>query len=159
MRVEKQVTIRAGPEAVWAFLWDVERLAGCIPGCREARTVEPKRRYAARVEERIGPFKAAFPLDIEVLEAEAPRRLAARASGRDSALASAVKVELRVELAGRDGGETELHLAADVSVLGKLGTLGHGAIVRRADEIVAQFAEAIRQRLERPEGPGRGAAC
>ncbi len=153
MRFEKEVAIRAPREQVWAFLWNVEQLVSCVPGCSEARTIEEKKRYAARVQEKIGPFKAEFPLDVEVVEVDEPRRLRARASGKDSAVASSAKVDLSVDLADTEAG-TDLRVTADVSILGKLGTLGHGLIKRRADEIIGQFADAIRQRLECREEHG-----
>ena len=150
MRFEKQVEINTPRSDVWAFLWDVEQLASCVPGCREAHTVEQKKRYTARVGEKIGPFKVEFPLEIEVLEVDEPRRLTARASGKDSMVGSAIKVDLIVDLADAAAG-TDLRVTVDVNILGKLGTLGHGMIKRRADEIVGQFADAIRQRLEKEE--------
>ncbi len=153
MRLEKQVAIQAPREKVWAFLWNVEQLMSCIPGCEGARTVEEKKRYTAKVREKIGPFKAEFPLEIEVLGVDEPCRLTARASGKDSAVASSVKVDLSVDLADTGAG-TDLRVTADVSILGKLGTLGYGLIKRRADEIIGQFAGAIRQRLESREGSG-----
>lgn len=151
MRFEKQVEINAPRSEVWRFLWDVKQLASCVPGCREAHTVEEKKRYTARVGEKIGPFKVEFPLDIEVLEADEPGRLMVRASGKDSMVGSAIKVDLIVDLAEAGSG-TDLRVTVDVNIFGKLGTLGHGMIKRRADEIVGQFADAIRQRLEREEG-------
>jgi carbon monoxide dehydrogenase subunit G len=148
VQFEKQVTIKAPIAEVWKFLWDVERLVSCIPGCVEAGTVEERKRYTARIREKIGPFKAEFPLEVEVLQVDEPRRLTARASGKDSMLASSMKVDLSVSLAESDEGGTSLGVTADVNILGKIGTLGHGVIKRRADEIIGQFADAIRQRLE-----------
>lgn len=75
MRVEREVGIKALRERVWAFLWDVPRLAACIPGAKDVRVVEEQRRYAAVVGEKVGPFKVEFPLEIEVLEAVPPERL------------------------------------------------------------------------------------
>src|SRR5207249_9144315 len=111
--------------------------------------VEEGRRYAAVVGEKVGPFKVQFPLEIEVLEATPPERLRARAGGRDAAVDGLVRVELHVALAPVDGG-TALTLAADISVLGKLGTLGHGVIVRKSTDIIDRFARAIRAQLEGP---------
>ncbi len=149
MRFEEEVAINAPRRDVWAFLWNVEQLVSCVPGCREARTVEEKKRYTARVGEKIGPIKVDFPLEIEVLEMDEPRRLVARAAGKDPTVGSSIKIDLSVDLAEAEMGGTGLHVAADVTILGKLGTLGHGPIKRRATEIVSQFADAIRQRLER----------
>ena len=147
MKVEREILIGAPREAVWAFLWDVPRLAACIPGARDVRAVEEKKRYTALVGDKVGPFKVEFPLEIEVLEAQAPEHLRARAGGRDGKVDGLVRVQLDLALA--DAGEgTSLRLAADISVLGKLGTLGHSVIVRKGNDIVARFASAVQAQLE-----------
>ena len=148
MKFEKTMSVKAPREAVWTFLWDVPRVAACIPGCKSAQVVEEGKRYTAVVTEKIGPFKVEFPLAIEVLEAQAPERLKARAGGKDTKVDGLVRVELDLQLAEAGGG-TEMRLSADISVLGKLGTLGHSVIVRRGDEVVAKFADALRAQLER----------
>jgi carbon monoxide dehydrogenase subunit G len=43
---------------------------------------------------------------------------------------------------------TTLQVEAEVTVLGKLGTLGHSVVVRRGEAIVAQFANAIQAALD-----------
>ena len=132
---------------MWSFLWDVPRLAACIPGATDVRTLEEGKRYAAVVGEKVGPFKVRFPLEIEVLEVDPPARLRARAGGRDTAVDGLVKVDLDVSLRAVEGG-TALGLQAEISVLGKLGTLGHSVIVRKGTDIVARFADAVRAQLE-----------
>jgi carbon monoxide dehydrogenase subunit G len=151
VRVEREIGIRAPREAVWNFLWDLPRLAGCIPGAREVRTIEEGKRYAAIVGEKVGPFRVQFPLEIEVLGVEPPARLHARAGGRDTSVDALVRVDLDVSLTAVDGGTT-LGIAAEIAVLGKLGTLGHSVIVRKGTEIVDRFAAAVRMQLE--EGTG-----
>jgi carbon monoxide dehydrogenase subunit G len=148
MRFEKQVTVDAPRQNVWDFLWDVSRLAACIPGCETAEEVEPYQRYQATIREKVGPFRVKVPLAIEVLENTAPERLVARASGKDTVVQSHVKVELDLALIEMSPQVTQLQLTADVAVLGKLGTLGHSVIVRKGDEIVGQFAAALRTELQ-----------
>ena len=111
------------------------------------QTVEERRRYTAVVAEKVGPFKVQFPLTIEVVEVQAGERLRARANGRDAAVDGLVKVDLDVTVTPADTG-TALKVAADISVLGKLGTLGHSVIVRKGTDIVDRFAEAVRAQLE-----------
>lgn len=148
MIVDREITIAAPRAKVWDFLWDVERVAACIPGARDVRTVEAGKRYAAVVGEKVGPFKVQFPLAIDVVEVDAPSRLRARAGGRDAAVDGLVKVDLDLSLAEADGGTTALRLVADINVLGKLGSLGHSVIVRKGTDIVDRFAAAIRAALE-----------
>jgi carbon monoxide dehydrogenase subunit G len=147
MKVEREIGIRAPREAVWAFLWDVPRLAACIPGGTEVRTVEDGKRYAAVVGERVGPFRVRVPLEIEVLDVEPLARLRARAGGRDASVDGLVKVDIDVSLTAVEGG-TALRLLAEIAVLGKLGTLGHSVIVRKGTEVVDRFAGALRAQLE-----------
>jgi hypothetical protein len=148
LKVEREIRIGAPRAKVWDFLWDVPRLAACIPGASDVRAIEEGKRYAAVVADKVGPFRVKFPLEIEVLEAQAPERLRARAGGRDTAVDGLVKVELDVALTDVEGG-TGFRLAADIAVLGKLGTLGHSVIVRRGNDIVDRFAAAVRAQLEK----------
>jgi len=147
VKVEREVTIAAPREAVWNFLWDVPRLAACIPGAKDVQTLEERRRYTAVVADKVGPFKVQFPLTIEVVDVQAPERLRARANGRDAAVDGLVKVDLEVAVTPAETG-TVLKVAADISVLGKLGTLGHSVIVRKGTDIVDRFAAAVRAQLE-----------
>lgn len=149
MTVDREVTIAAPPQRVWDFLWDVPRLAACIPGATDVQTVEEGKRYTAVVGDRVGPFRVKFPLQIDVLEVQPPARLRARAGGRDAAVDGIVKVDLDVSLTAAGDGTT-LRLLADINVLGKLGTLGHSVIVRKGTDIVDRFAAAVRAQLEAP---------
>ena len=56
-------------------------------------------------------------------------------------------MSLDVGLVPVEGG-TALTLVADIAVLGKLGTLGHGVIARKGAEVIDHFAGAIRAQLE-----------
>jgi carbon monoxide dehydrogenase subunit G len=150
VKVEREIRIGAPRQAVWDFLWDVPRLAACIPGAKDVRTLEDGKRYAAVVGEKVGPFRVQFPLEIEVLEVRAPERLRARAGGRDTSVDGLVKVELDVTLREAEAG-TAVALVADIAVLGKLGTLGHSVIVRKGTDIVDRFAAAVRAQLEGKE--------
>ena len=146
MHFTRDIEIGRSPEQVWEFLWDVERVARCLPGCREARTLVPHERYAAVVGERVGPFTVTFPLEIQVIEVEEGRRLKAQAAGRDPAMGSSLRATLELSLEPRGDGCT-VHLVSDAAVLGKLGTLGQGMIQRKADQMMEQFAAAIQQAL------------
>lgn len=147
MKLEKEISVPTAPDKVWAFLWDVERVARCLPGCRDVRTVVPHERYEAVVAERVGPFKVQFPLEIRVVEAEEPRRLKAEAVGRDAAMGTSLRVTLDLRLEGVGSG-SRLVIMSDTSLSGKLATLGHGMIQQRADGIMTKFAQAMQRELE-----------
>jgi carbon monoxide dehydrogenase subunit G len=142
MRVARQLTVAAVPERVWQTLWDVPRMVACVPGCVEAREIEPRRRYAARMSQRVGPIALSVPLDIQVTE-EAPGRLALQAHGRDGLLAAEVQMSVRLAVEAAETG-SRLAVEAEGRVLGKLGALGASVIQRRAEELVDEFAARLR---------------
>jgi carbon monoxide dehydrogenase subunit G len=148
LRFDKEVRIQVPRERVWEFIWDVDRFIGCVPGCKEAKTIEAGKLYAATIAEKVGPFRVEFPATIEVLEREESTRIRARAAGADGKVGSRIKIELDVNLKDQGGGETVLAFVADVDVLGKLAALGHGIIKRKADQILDEFARSVKNKLE-----------
>ena len=147
MRFEKEVEILAPKEKVWNFIWDVDRFIACVPGCKEAKTLEPGKLYSATMVEKVGPFRVEFPTSIEVLEKEELSRIKARASGADNKIGSRMKLELDVSLR-EQGDKTVLGFVAGVDILGKLAALGHGMIKRKADQVLDEFARAVKKQLE-----------
>ena len=147
MRFERDIEINSPKEKVWRFLWDVDRFIACVPGCKEAGTVDPGKSYTATMTEKVGPFRVEFPMKIDVLESRELEYIKAQATGSDSKIGSRMKVELEVALAS-DGDRTKLRLASNVDILGKLATLGHSMIKRKADQVMDEFARNLKQKLE-----------
>lgn len=147
MRFEKEIGILNSREKVWQFLWDIDRFITCVPGCKEASTVEAGKHYTATMVEKVGPFRVEFPMRIEVLESQEMSYIKAQASGTDSRVGSRMKVELEVHLK-EDGKKTLFSFVASVDILGKLATLGHSIIKRKADQVMEEFAQAVKKRLE-----------
>ncbi len=147
MNFENSIEIGVPRDTAWDFLWDVDRLIACVPGCEEASTVEAGKRYKAKMVARVGPFKVTFPIEIEVLENEPKDRIKARATGSDNKIGSHLKVDLDVSLEDR-GEATQVSVVASVDILGKLATLGHSIIKRKADNDMVKFAEAVKKELE-----------
>jgi uncharacterized protein len=147
LQFEKEVEILAPREKVWNFIWDVDRFIACVPGCKEAKTIESGKLYSATMIEKVGPFRVEFPTTIEVLEREELTRIKAQATGADNKIGSRMKLSLDVQL--REQGEkTVLGFVAGVDILGKLAALGHGIIKRKADQVLDEFAQAVKKRLE-----------
>jgi uncharacterized protein len=147
LQFQKQVEILAAREKVWQFIWDVDRFIACVPGCKDARTVEEGKRYTAIMTEKVGPFKVEFPTTIEVLERVELSRIKAQATGADNKVGSRMKIDLDVNLREQEN-KTIVEFVAGVDILGKLAALGHGIIKRKADQVLDEFAQAVKQKLE-----------
>jgi carbon monoxide dehydrogenase subunit G len=147
LQFEKEVEILAPREKVWNFIWDVNRFIACVPGCKEAKTIEEGKKYSATMIEKVGPFKVEFPTSIEVLERQELTHIKAQASGADNKIGSRMKLHLDVNLREQDG-KTIVKFVAGVDILGKLAALGHGIIKRKADQVLDEFAQAVKKNLE-----------
>jgi carbon monoxide dehydrogenase subunit G len=147
LQFEKEIEIHAPREKVWNFIWDVDRFIACVPGCKEAKTLEAGKLYSATMVEKVGPFRVEFPTSIEVLERQELSHIKAQAAGADNKIGSRMKLELDVKLTERDG-KTVLGFTAGVDILGKLAALGHGIIKRKADQVLDEFAQAVKKAVE-----------
>jgi carbon monoxide dehydrogenase subunit G len=132
----KTISLGASPDAVWDAVNDVRRVASWLSIVREVRDVEPPGRYAALLEDRLGPFAMRADLDLTV-EREA-RRMRVSAAGEDRQVASriAATIELGIE---PDGAGTSLGVKGRYEVTGRVATLGAGAIRKKGDRILQEF--------------------
>ena len=83
----------------------------------------------------------------EVLESEEQSLIKVRATGSDNKIGSHMKVDLDVSLEEKGAG-CVLSFVASVDILGKLATLGHSIIKRKAEQDMAKFAQAVKEQLE-----------
>jgi carbon monoxide dehydrogenase subunit G len=144
MNVRRALPVALPPAALWKLLWDVPRIVGCVPGCVEAREIEPHRRYTAHMRQKVGPISLSVPLDVSVTDVEPDHRLALQARGRDPVIGA--EISMQVTLGIEAQGETSvLHVEAEGRVLGKLGALGHGVIQRKAEEAVDEFGGRLQR--------------
>jgi len=140
----KTIRLDAAPDAVWDAVNDVRRVASWVSIVREVRDVDPPRRYAALLEDRLGPFAMRADLDLTV-ERDG-RQMRVTASGEDRQVASRISgtIELAVE---PDGTGTSLGVTGKYEVTGKVATLGAGAIRKKGDKILQEFFDSAAKEL------------
>jgi carbon monoxide dehydrogenase subunit G len=140
----KTIRLDAGADAVWDAVNDVRRVASWVSIVREVRDVDPPRRYAALLEDRLGPFAMRADLDITV--DRDGRKMRVTASGEDRQVASRISatIELAVE---PDGTGISLAVTGRYEVTGKVATLGAGAIRKKGDKILQEFFDSAAKEL------------
>jgi carbon monoxide dehydrogenase subunit G len=136
------VTIAAPAERVWAVVMDIPRAARCLPGVAAVNPTATDK-FNGSLLVQIGPVRLVLDGEIAVASRDdAARRASLRASAKDSRIGGTVRST--VDLALRDvAGGCELKIDSDVQIGGRIGEFGQPVIQRKADQLLAQFAQCL----------------
>lgn len=148
MILENKVDLPADPDAVFAMLNDVERVATCLPGAvLDGREGDA---YLGRVKFKVGPISAAYAGKVRFTEvAEAERRLRLSARGADSHGNGDAEADVTLTVVEAPGGSS-LNLHTDVVIRGKIAQFGKGAINTVSNRLLDQFARNLAAQLAKP---------
>ncbi len=150
MKIEETFTVAAPRGKVWRFITDPEVMGPCIPGCESIEVTGPTT-YNAGVRVKVGPIKARFNLEVEVIEEIEPDRVISRTRGEEGSRASIVSAENILRLSDADSGGTEIYYSSDIAIVGRLGKYGHGVMKKIVKKLCGKFADDFRERVESTE--------
>lgn len=155
MRIEERFTLEVPVDAAFAFLSDVRRVAGCVPGVEDL-TEQEDGSFAARLKVQLGPIKASFDGEVSLTTDEAAKRLTATGQGRDKGSGSRAEIAFTGDLFEREDGHSDVDTVAEVTIRGRLGQFGTGVIRATATEVLRDFVACANESL-RADLPGTSA--
>jgi len=147
MLIEEKFTVKAPREKVWAFLMNPNASGPCVPGCEKIEVLDDKT-YRVTVKVKIAFVSLAFNMMVKISEMNPPSHLETLATGEESGMASNIKAKNVLDLISLSEFETEVSYRSEVSLFGKLGTMGQSVVKGKAKQLGREFAEAVRDRLE-----------
>jgi carbon monoxide dehydrogenase subunit G len=142
--IARSVVVRATPSRVWGALLDFQRVASWLGIVGEVRELEPLRRYAAVLEDRIGPF--ALRADLTVTMSADEPRIHVQATGEDRQVASRITATVDLDVAAQDGG-TRVDVHGGYDITGRIATLGAGAIRKKGEHVLDAFVADLTHEL------------
>ena len=144
LKLTEELHLNAPIDEVWKLLRDTPRLTGLLPGVETVAALNERgvEAYAARVSEKVGPFKVTMNMEVRVTETVEPSLLIAAIKGADSMGLNRITGSMQVALSSASSG-TQMHFEASIEILGKLATLGAVPIRRRTTQVFAEFAQNI----------------
>ena len=149
MHVEERIQVPVSRKKAWEFLWQVERVARCLPGCKDVQEIVPEKSYKVAMEDAVGPYKVSFNLDAEVRERVPEQYVDLLVTGSDKRTATTAKVALRVSLEDDSPTTSALKVNADIDILGKIAALGGFVIKRKVNQVIGEFTRNIQTELSR----------
>ena len=147
MKLSDACIVPAGFAATWSYLLDIANSARCVPGV-DVAAPDGAGRYRGILKARVGPMSLTLQGTVTIQE-QAPESGRARflIEAADRRLGGAVKTDLRMQLTPLSGNETKLSIETDTAFMGRLAELGQPIIRRKAQTVIQQFAQNLRQEL------------
>ena len=165
VEINKTYPMPCSPGVGWAFLQDLEAVAGCMPGATITERLDA-RRYKGTVTARLGPATMSFRGEVEMQDVDAAARTVRLiGKGTDSTGSSAATMTIAARIEPADGGLCALVGASEMSMSGKAAAFGGRMMDAVAEQILKQFAENFAARVRALEAeraaasPGAAAAA
>ena len=146
MKFQGTLLITRPVEKVWEFLWDIEKLSRCIPGCEAVKTIKEREKYELSVKDSVGPITVQFDLLANVKKLEPLKRIEVAMEGKDFK-AGGVRQTMALALSPK-GNDTEVGFETDVNVFGRLGTLGYPFVKKKAEAVIKEFGDKVKSAIE-----------
>ena len=136
--------LKADRDTVWAALNNPEVLQACIPGCESFESTG-ENAFAAEVGAKIGPVKAKFKGNVELVDIVPSEsyRLVGEGTGGAAGFA---KGGATVQLTDIDGG-TELAYEVSANMGGKIAQLGARLMTNTAKKYADKFFDAFAEQV------------
>jgi uncharacterized protein len=159
MQLENSFQVGAPPDKVFAYLLDVNKIVGCVPGAELTEVVDAST-FKGRVKVKVGPITVAYNGTARISERdEAKRSATLSAEGREttgpgSARATAT---MQVETAGEG---SLIRISTDYHVAGRVAQFGRGVMEDVSKRLINEMASCIQANLkaDEPAGDDAGAA-
>jgi len=146
MKFNGTLVIMRPVEKVWEFLWDIEKLSRCIPGCEAVKTIKEREKYELTVKDSVGPITVQFDLLANVKKLEPLKRIEVAMEGKDFK-AGGVRQTMALALSPK-GNDTQVDFETDVNVFGRLGTLGYPFVKKKAEAVIKEFGDKVKGAIE-----------
>lgn len=146
MKVEGDIVIPAPREVVFAKLRDARVFASCIEGVQDLKEVD-KTHYTAVLATKIAYIGFKFEVEIEITDITPPSRIVAKSVGKPLGIVGRLSATSIANLS-ESGDKTHIAYEIDVTLAGKLGSIGQPVLKSKAREMEKQFARNMRALFE-----------
>jgi carbon monoxide dehydrogenase subunit G len=147
IEIAEKLQIEAPIDRVWEFVMDPKRVVTCMPGASLEEVVDDKN-FLGKVKVKVGAISASYKGKVEFTEVDpAAHRIRLAAEGRETGGGTA-KGTISMALSGSPAGPTQLDIAANIDLTGRIMQVGRGMIQGVSHQLFKQFAASAKAILE-----------
>jgi carbon monoxide dehydrogenase subunit G len=152
MKMQGTYTFEAPLETVWNALFDPEVLARTLPGCEKLE--REGNQFRGDINVKMGPVQGKFQGKVDITDIKEGESYTMVVDGRGPAGFGKATAQMRVQ---REGTGTRLDYDSDVTVGGKIASVGQRLIDASSRAIVKQSLEGLNEQIKalaaRPAAP------
>jgi len=152
MKLQHEFDVPASPQATLALLLDAERVVDCMPGATLVE-VTPDGTWKTTMAVRLGPVGMDFLNNVRIVEHDAEAGVVRLdISGRDKRGKGGADATVDARLESANGG-THVAMDTELRFSGQAAQLGRPGVIQDVStRLVDQFAQSLRDRLQREKG-------
>ena len=155
MQLENSFTVGAPPSRVFAYLLDVNKIVGCVPGAELSEVVDPTT-FKGKVKIKVGPITVAYSGTARIVgRDDATHAATLEAEGRETTGPGSARAKARMTVVAEGSGSV-VKIVTDYNVAGRVAQFGRGVMEDVSRRIVNDMAACIKANVEAAEPTGGG---
>jgi uncharacterized protein len=158
MQLENSFKVGAPPERVFAYLLDVNKIVGCVPGAELSEVVDPTT-FKGKVKIKVGPITVAYSGTARIADRDDANHAATlEADGRETTGPGSARAKARMTVEAEGAGSI-VKIVTEYTVAGRVAQFGRGVMEDVSRRIVNDMAACIKANVEAAEpSAGSGGA-
>jgi len=158
MQLENSFQVSAPPDQVFAYLLDINKVVGCVPGAELTEVVDQST-FKGKVKVKVGPITVAYSGTARITDRNDAERIATlSAEGRETTGPGSARAtaQMRVQTAGEASLVT---ITTEYHVAGRVAQFGRGVMEDVSKRLVGEMARCIQSNVEADEPAGDDVAA
>lgn len=148
MEIANDFSLGVPLDEAWALLGDLGRVAAAMPGATVDEVDADGVRLTMKV--KVGPISVAYRARVEIASRDDATHVAVlKVTGREARGQGTVEATVTAALRAA-GARTDVALATDLNVTGRVAQFGGGVMKEVADRLLKQFARRLEAQLTEP---------
>ena len=150
MQLENSFSVNAPPDRVFAYLLDVNKVVGCVPGAELSEVVD-ETTFKGKVKVKVGPITVAYSGTARIAERDdAGRSATLEAEGRETTGPGSARAKAIMKVEAEGTGSL-VKVTTDYSIAGRVAQFGRGVMEDVSRRIVNDMAACIKANVEGQE--------
>jgi uncharacterized protein len=150
MQLENSFSVGAPPDRVFAYLLDVNKVVGCVPGAELSEVVDPTT-FKGKVKVKVGPITVAYSGTAKIADRDDAQRSATlEAEGRETTGPGSARAKAFMSVQAEGAGSI-VKITTDYSIAGRVAQFGRGVMEDVSRRIVNDMANCIKANVEAQE--------